>query len=176
MEHENRFYPVASRSWEELLASPELHAYARAAIIGVSAVSFDVNTALAPVQSQEVWAAGVTYFRSCDARMEESKDVGGGTFYDRVYAAERPEPFFKASGRRVVGPNAPVRIRADATWSVPEAELTLSLDPQGSIAEYNIGNGMSSRDIEEENLLYLPQAKVYHGSCAIGGRCNQHSY
>ena len=168
VEHDYSFYSVAATSWDELLASPELHARARAAIVGASAVSFDVNTALAPVQSQEVWAAGVTYFRSRDARMEESKDTGGGTFYDRVYAAERPELFFKASGRRVVGPNAPVRIRADATWSVPEPELTLFLDPQGSIAGYTIGNDMSSRDIEGENPLYLPQAKVYDGSCAIG--------
>jgi 2-dehydro-3-deoxy-D-arabinonate dehydratase len=168
VEHDDSFYPVAARSWDELLASPELHARARAAITAASAVSFDVDTALAPVQSQEVWAAGVTYFRSRDARMEESKDAGGGTFYDRVYGAERPELFFKASGRRVVGPNAGVRIRSDATWSVPEPELTLFLDPQGLIAGYTIGNDMSSRDIEGENPLYLPQAKVYDGSCAIG--------
>ena len=100
--------------------------------------------------------------------MQESKDAGGGDFYDRVYAAERPELFFKAAGRRVVGPNSAVRIRSDATWSVPEPELTLLLSPAGRIIGYTIGNDMSSRDIEGENPLYLPQAKVYDGSCALG--------
>ena len=100
--------------------------------------------------------------------MEESKDAGGGDFYDRVYAAERPELFFKATGRRVVGHGKPVRIRSDAKWSVPEPELTLFVNTQGVIAGYTIGNDMSSRDIEGENPLYLPQAKVYDGSCAIG--------
>ena len=118
--------------------------------------------------SQEVWAAGVTYYRSRSARIEESKDAGGGDFYDRVYAAERPELFFKATGRRVVGPGDAVRIRSDAKWSVPEPELTLFIDPNGDIAGYTIGNDMSSRDIEGENPLYLPQAKVYDGSCALG--------
>lgn len=100
--------------------------------------------------------------------MEESKDAGGGDFYDRVYAAERPELFFKATGRRVIGHGKPVRIRSDAKWSVPEPELTLFVNPRGMIAGYTIGNDMSSRDIEGENPLYLPQAKVYDGSCAIG--------
>ena len=123
---------------------------------------------LAPVGSQEVWAAGVTYFRSRSARIEESKDAGGGTFYDRVYQAERPELFFKATARRVVGPGADVRIRSDASWSVPEPELTLLINPKGEIIGYTAGNDMSSRDIEGENPLYLPQAKVYDGSCALG--------
>ena len=123
---------------------------------------------LAPIAGQEVWAAGVTYFRSRSARMEESKDTGGGTFYDRVYAAERPELFFKATARRVVGPGDPVRIRSDAKWSVPEPELTLVINSAGQIVGYTIGNDMSSRDIEGENPLYLPQAKVYDGSCALG--------
>ncbi len=123
---------------------------------------------LAPIGSQEVWAAGVTYFRSRNARMEECKDAGGGDFYDRVYSAERPELFFKASGRRVVAPGGEVRIRTDANWSVPEPELTLVINPQGEIIGYTIGNDMSSRDIEGENPLYLPQAKVYDGSCALG--------
>jgi len=123
---------------------------------------------LAPIGNQEVWAAGVTYFRSRDARMEESKDSGGGDFYAKVYNAERPELFFKAPPYRVVGPGAPVRIRRDAKWSVPEPELTLVINRRGSIVGYTIGNDMSSRDIEGENPLYLPQAKVYDGSCAIG--------
>jgi 2-dehydro-3-deoxy-D-arabinonate dehydratase len=110
----------------------------------------------------------VTYFRSRSARIDESKDAGGGSFYDRVYAADRPELFFKASGRRVVGPFGEVRIRKDARWSVPEPELTLAVHSSGKILGYTIGNDMSSRDIEGENPLYLPQAKIYDGSCAIG--------
>jgi 2-dehydro-3-deoxy-D-arabinonate dehydratase len=115
-----------------------------------------------------VWAAGVTYYRSRNARIDESKDAGGGSFYDRVYAAERPELFFKAIGRRVVGPGSAVRIRSDAKWSVPEPELTVLINPAAQIVGYTVGNDMSSRDIEGENPLYLPQAKVYDGSCALG--------
>jgi 2-dehydro-3-deoxy-D-arabinonate dehydratase len=122
----------------------------------------------APIGKQEVWAAGVTYYRSRDARMEEAKSAGGGDFYDRVYAAERPELFFKATPHRVVGPNGKVAIRGDASWSVPEPELTLLITPSGKITGYTIGNDMSSRDIEGENPLYLPQAKVYDRSCALG--------
>lgn len=123
---------------------------------------------LAPIGTQEVWAAGVTYFRSRTARMEESKDAGGGTFYDRVYEAERPELFFKATAWRVRGPHAPIRIRRDAKWSVPEPELALCVNSRGEIIGYTIGNDVSSRDIEGENPLYLPQAKSYDGSCALG--------
>ncbi len=130
--------------------------------------SLDPASILAPVGSQEVWAAGVTYYRSRKARIEESKDAGGGDFYDRVYTAERPELFFKAAGWRVVGPGNAVRIRSDAKWSVPEPELTLLINPAGGLVGYTIGNDMSSRDIEGENPLYLPQAKVYDGSCALG--------
>ncbi len=121
---------------------------------------------LAPIGSQEVWAAGVTYLRSRDARMEESKD--GGSVYDRVYAADRPEIFFKATPHRVVGSGAEVRIRADSKWNVPEPEVALAINSAGAIFGYTIGNDMSSRDIEGENPLYLPQAKVYTGCCALG--------
>jgi 2-dehydro-3-deoxy-D-arabinonate dehydratase len=121
-----------------------------------------------PIGTQEVWAAGVTYFRSRTARMEESKDAGGGTFYDRVYEADRPELFFKASAWRVRGPRAGIRIRRDAKWNVPEPELALCVNARGEIIGYTIGNDVSSRDIEGENPLYLPQAKVYDGSCALG--------
>ena len=121
-----------------------------------------------PIGTQEVWAAGVTYFRSRTARMEESKDAGGGTFYDRVYEADRPELFFKASAWRVRGPRAGIRIRKDAKWNVPEPELALCVNARGEIVGYTIGNDVSSRDIEGENPLYLPQAKVYDGSCALG--------
>jgi 2-dehydro-3-deoxy-D-arabinonate dehydratase len=123
---------------------------------------------LPPIGGQEVWAAGVTYFRSRVARMEEARDAGGGDFYDRVYAADRPELFFKATAHRVAGHGQPVRIRRDARWSVPEPELTLVITSTGTIVGYTIGNDMSSRDIEGENPLYLPQAKVYDRSCALG--------
>jgi 2-dehydro-3-deoxy-D-arabinonate dehydratase len=122
----------------------------------------------APIGSQEVWAAGVTYLRSKTARMEESKSVGGGSFYDRVYEADRPELFFKSTPHRTVAPGAEVRIRKDSQWNVPEPELTLAVNRQGKIFGYTLGNDMSSRDIEGENPLYLPQAKVYDGSSAIG--------
>ncbi len=121
---------------------------------------------LAPIENQEVWAAGVTYLRSRDARMEESKD--GGTVYDRVYAAERPEIFFKATPHRVVGTGGNVRIRSDSKWNVPEPEVALAINTKGAIFGYTIGNDMSSRDIEGENPLYLPQAKVYSASCGLG--------
>ncbi len=121
---------------------------------------------LAPVDSQEVWAAGVTYKRSKVAREEES--AGAAQFYDRVYSAARPELFLKATPGRVVGPGAPVRVRADSKWSVPEPELTLVVSPAGKIVGYTVGNDVSSRDIEGENPLYLPQAKVYKGACAVG--------
>jgi 2-dehydro-3-deoxy-D-arabinonate dehydratase len=123
---------------------------------------------LAPIGAQEVWAAGVTYYRSRAARMEESRATGGGDFYALVYEAERPELFFKASPHRVAGPGQAVRIRRDARWNVPEPELVLAVNAAGHIFGYTVGNDMSSRDIEGENPLYLPQAKVYDGSCALG--------
>ncbi|HVY26383.1 MAG TPA: fumarylacetoacetate hydrolase family protein [Polyangiaceae bacterium] len=124
--------------------------------------------ALSLVSRQEVWAAGVTYYRSRDARMEEAQHAAGGDFYARVYAAERPELFFKSTAHRVVADGGQVRLRADSRWNVPEPELTLAVSSTGRIFGYTIGNDMSSRDIEGENPLYLPQAKVYDGSCALG--------
>ena len=121
---------------------------------------------LTPVESQEIWAAGVTYLRSKQARMEES-DFSARA-YDHVYEAARPEIFFKSVPEKVVSPGGAVGIRGDARWSVPEPELTLVINSSGSIVGFTIGNDMSSRDIEGENLLYLPQAKIYAGSCAIG--------
>jgi 2-dehydro-3-deoxy-D-arabinonate dehydratase len=121
---------------------------------------------LAPLDRQEVWAAGVTYKRSRQARERES--VGAGTFYDKVYNAERPELFFKATPHRVVGPGERVRIRRDSKWNVPEPELALVISPDLRLVGYTIGNDMSSRDIEGENPLYLPQAKLYDHSCALG--------
>ena len=123
---------------------------------------------LAPLERQEVWAAGVTYERSKSARMEEAKEAGGGDFYDRVYDAPRPELFFKATAHRTSGPGQAVRVRADSRWSVPEPELALAVSAAGRIIGYAVGNDMSARDIEGENPLYLPQAKVYSGCCALG--------
>jgi 2-dehydro-3-deoxy-D-arabinonate dehydratase len=121
---------------------------------------------LAPIEpAQEVWAAGVTYLRSRDAREAESQT---GDIYTRVYVAERPELFFKAVGWRVVAPGDAIRVRPDSTWDVPEPELTLVIDSHGEIVGYCAGNDVSSRSIEGENPLYLPQAKVYNGSCALG--------
>jgi 2-dehydro-3-deoxy-D-arabinonate dehydratase len=159
---------LGSIAWDDLITAPDLFAWAQKALAGPSVTLPAAHEILAPIGTQEVWAAGVTYYRSRSARIEESKDTGGGTFYDRVYSAERPELFFKATARRVVGPGGNVRIRTDATWSVPEPELTLVINPKAEIVGYTIGNDMSSRDIEGENPLYLPQAKVYDGSCALG--------
>ena len=121
---------------------------------------------LTPVESQEVWAAGVTYLRSRDARMVESEFSASA--YDRVYNAARPEIFFKSLPEKVISPGDAVGIREDAHWNVPEPELALVIDSSGRIVGFTIGNDMSSRDIEGENLLYLPQAKIYTGSCAVG--------
>ncbi len=126
----------------------------------------DLPHLLAPITTQEVWAAGVTYLRSRDARMGESPQ--GGSFYDKVYNAARPELFFKATPHRVSAPHEPVRIRCDSRWNVPEPELVLVVNGRGALAGFTIGNDMSSRDIEGENPLYLPQAKVYKGCCALG--------
>lgn len=123
---------------------------------------------LAPVGSQELWACGVTYLRSKEGRQEESKGAGGGDFYARVYEAERPEVFFKSTPHRVVGHNGNLRIRKDSTWDVPEPELTLVVTSSGKIIGYTIGNDMSSRSIEGENPLYLPQAKTYDGCASLG--------
>jgi 2-dehydro-3-deoxy-D-arabinonate dehydratase len=168
-EHNGQFHTIDSPSWDELVVREDLLQFLRQQCEQRQALGVSVpDNLLPPIGSQEVWAAGVTYFRSRDARMEESKTAGGGDFYDRVYHAERPELFFKATPHRVVGPQAKVAIRQDARWSVPEPELVLFISPGGKITGYTIGNDMSSRDIEGENPLYLPQAKVYDRSCALG--------
>lgn len=123
---------------------------------------------LSPMGNQEIWAAGVTYYRSRTARMEESQDAGGADFYDKVYGADRPELFFKATASRVSNPGETVNIRKDSTWDVPEPELTLLICPSGKVQGFTVGNDMSSRSIEGENPLYLPQAKVYQGCASIG--------
>ena len=138
----------------------------RLAMQNLPRVALAEVTLLAPIERQEVWAAGVTYLRSKTARMEESDF--SATAYDKIYAAERPEIFFKSLAEKVVATGEAVGIRRDAKWNVPEPELALVLNSRGKIVGHTIGNDMSSRDIEGENLLYLPQAKTYHRSCALG--------
>ena len=136
---------------------------------GMKVSECDQAELLPPVPDEtEVWASGVTYLRSKSARMEESEEAGGDVFYDLVYDAERPELFFKAMGYRAVGSGGLIRVREDSMWDVPEPELTLAINSRGEIFGFAIGNDVSSRSIEGENPLYLPQAKVYTGSCAIG--------
>src|SRR5882762_2252600 len=166
VEQDNSYYSIGD-SWDQLVQREDLGSYLKSNVSQVVKTSAP-QTLLAPIGTQEVWAAGVTYLRSRAARMEEAKSAGGGDFYDRVYNAERPELFFKATPSRVVGHQGKVAIRKDAKWSVPEPELTLMVSPYGKILGYTVGNDMSSRDIEGENPLYLPQAKVYHRSCALG--------
>jgi 2-dehydro-3-deoxy-D-arabinonate dehydratase len=168
-EHAGHFYTLNAPSWDDLVTREDLREYLGQLIREAKTANALVQQDWPPpIGSQEVWAAGVTYYRSRSARMEEAKGAGGGDFYDRVYNATRPELFFKATAHRVVGHGAKVAIRMDASWSVPEPELTLFVTPRGKIAGYTIGNDMSSRDIEGENPLYLPQAKVYDRSCALG--------
>lgn len=151
----------------DILHSPDPLALARSLIDSKSAaVPIDSAKLLAPIDEQEVWAAGVTYKRSQVARMDESKS--GAVHYDKVYTADRPELFFKANARRVSGPGEAVRVRADSRWTVPEPELTLVISEQKRLVGFTIGNDMSARDIEGENPLYLPQAKLYRGCCALG--------
>ena len=158
---------AASLTIDSLFTAADPAALTRGAWASGSPASLPASPG-APIGTQEIWAAGVTYLRSRTARMEESKDAGGGTFYDKVYHADRPELFFKGTPHRVAAPGTPVRIRKDSKWNVPEPELTLAINQAGRIFGYTVGHDMSSRDIEGENPLYLPQAKVYDRSTAIG--------
>lgn len=167
VELDGRFHLI-DEDWDDLFGRDDLAAHLRAAGEARTGEQEPPGEVLAPVGAQEVWAAGVTYYRSREARIEESKGAGGGSFYDQVYEAERPELFFKAPGWRVRGPGRSIRVRRDAQWSVPEPELALCINPDGRIFGYTLGNDVSSRDIEGENPLYLPQAKVYDGACALG--------
>jgi 2-dehydro-3-deoxy-D-arabinonate dehydratase len=170
LERDGRFArPDRDFTLDGLFREGDPVAAAHAAFAGGSpAKQPELASLRAPVQSQEVWGAGVTYERSRVARMSESRDAGGGDFYDRVYDAERPELFFKSSAHRAAAPGAPLRVRRDSRWTVPEPELTLAVDSRGRIFGYTIGNDMSARDIEGENPLYLPQAKVYRRNVSIG--------
>lgn len=152
--------------WDELLNREDLERALRAALAGEPCPA--PRELLSPVGAQEVWAAGVTYWRSRSARVSESQAAGGASFYDRVYEAERPELFYKAGGHRVAAPGASLRLRPDSSWIVPEPELVLAVNRRGRIFGYTIGNDLSCRDIEGENPLYLPQAKVFDGCAALG--------
>jgi len=160
--------------WDELINHSNLFEFLLQLSSSIEKISDDklndlLNTSLlAPIGTQEVWAAGVTYLRSRDARMEEAKDAGGGDFYQKVYEAARPELFFKALPHRIAAHKQEVYIRKDSSWNVPEPELTLFINSIGEIQGYTVGNDMSSRSIEGENPLYLPQAKVYDRSAALG--------
>jgi 2-dehydro-3-deoxy-D-arabinonate dehydratase len=154
--------------WDELMNRAGLAAHLRDALARGPAARRLEEPALAPAAGQEIWGAGVTYDRSRTARLEESEAAGGGSFYDRVYEAERPELFFKCAGWRARGPGQPVRIRRDARWSVPEPELALVANARGEIVGWTIGDDLSARDLEAENPLYLPQAKIWDGACALG--------
>ena len=171
-EKDGQFYFLQdSQDWDSLINCDGLYAKVDGLLAGAEASSEAEEAAkspVAPVGTQEIWAAGVTYFSSRLARMEESKDAGGGDFYSRVYEADRPELFYKSSYARVRGPGDDVRIREDSTWDVPEPEATLFISSSGKIQGYTIGNDMSSRSIEGVNPLYLPQAKNYDGAASVG--------
>jgi 2-dehydro-3-deoxy-D-arabinonate dehydratase len=169
IENESGTYLLQNENWESFINDDNLYSKAQEKIKGLSPSKEGLKDVLAPMgSSQELWACGVTYLRSKIGRQEESKDAGGGDFYGRVYEADRPEVFFKATPQRVVGTNDKVRIRKDSTWDVPEPELTLVVSSSGKIVGYTAGNDMSSRSIEGENPLYLPQAKTYDKCAAVG--------
>src|SRR6476469_6625083 len=170
IEKENAFYLLAGEDWDNFINDDALLQKMEEKIKVVSPVtSLSDGDIVSPVASRhELWACGVTYLRSKIGRQEESKDAGGGDFYAKVYEAERPEVFFKSTPHRIVAHKQQVRIRKDSTWDVPEPELTLVVSSSGKIVGYTIGNDMSSRSIEGENPLYLPQAKTYDACAAIG--------
>lgn len=169
---ENKYYQTEIENWDDFINRKGLFNIIKEELKAFREIDapadFKQQAFDPPVGSQEIWAAGVTYQRSKVARMEESKKAGGGDFYDKVYAAPRPELFFKSMPQRAVGNNGDVYIRRDSTWNVPEPELTLFISSAKTIEAYTIGNDMSSRSIEGENPLYLPQAKVYDRSAALG--------
>ena len=172
--HYKGHYTILQYNWDELINRPGLFQHLASLAGGTEGIDDEEarklveQEVIAPIGQQEVWAAGVTYLRSRDARMDESKDAGAADCYQRVYEADRPELFFKSLPHRVAGNNDPVYIRKDSTWNVPEPELTLFTNSSGEIQAYTIGNDMSSRSIEGENPLYLPQAKMYERSAALG--------
>ncbi len=168
--YEDKNYTIPVKDWDSFINRSNLFQKLLDEIKSLSPDDINLDSLqLEKITSnQEIWASGVTYMRSKKARVLESEKAGGGTFYDKVYDADRPELFFKATPARTVGQGEAVRIRKDSTWNVPEPELTLFMSSEGSIEGYTIGNDMSSRSIEGENPLYLPQAKTYDACAAIG--------
>ncbi|HEY4323888.1 MAG TPA: fumarylacetoacetate hydrolase family protein [Mucilaginibacter sp.] len=174
LEHAELFY-IMDESWDVLINRDNLEAYLLSKTKSSKQIDKDeqakwlsTDSILPPIGQQEVWAAGVTYLKSRDARMEESQSSGAASLYDMVYDAPRPELFFKATPARVSGHGGEVYIRKDSSWNVPEPELTLFINSNGNIQGYSCGNDMSSRSIEGENALYLPQAKMYEKSAGLG--------
>ncbi len=169
IEQNEKFYLI-KEDWNTFINNDAVLQKATTAITTATPVDKSAVENLLPTigSNQELWACGVTYYRSMVGRQEESKAAGGADFYGKVYEAERPECFFKSTSHRVVGNNGLVRIRKDSSWDVPEPELTLVVTSSGKIIGYTIGNDMSSRSIEGENPLYLPQAKTYDGCAALG--------
>ena len=167
LELDGEYYAIPASSWDNLLNEQDIAGWLKSHAREKNRTT-KPQEILAPIGTQEVWASGVTYFRSKTARMEESKDAGGATFYDKVYEADRPELFFKATPSRVVGTGGVMHRRLDSKWIVPEPELTLVLNSAGTIIGYTCGNDLSCRDIEGENPLYLPQAKVFTKCAALG--------
>ncbi|MGN8054656.1 fumarylacetoacetate hydrolase family protein [Pedobacter sp. 22163] len=170
--HNNQYFLTEEKSWDRFVNRSNLFKLISSELQQLQPnedlQALIDSAVLTPIGSQEVWASGVTYFRSREARIEESKEAKGGDFYARVYDADRPELFFKSPPYRTVGSGGNIRIRADSKWNVPEPELTLFICSAGTIEGYTIGNDVSSRDIEGENPLYLPQAKSYDGATALG--------
>ena len=164
----NQWFRCLDVDWDVLINRQNLYKYLQDEKANWEKLETVALAPDAPIRNQEVWAAGVTYLKSKEARMEEAEAVGGGDFYDRVYHADRPEIFFKATAARTVGPGENIYIRSDSHWNVPEPELTLFCSSYGTIEAYTIGNDVSSRSIEGENPLYLPQAKTYDRSAALG--------
>ncbi|WP_416307405.1 fumarylacetoacetate hydrolase family protein [Neptunicella sp. SCSIO 80796] len=172
LELDGQYYTLPQKNWDTLINNDNLYQDLLSlsqSLHPMTNADTLINTQLqAPVQSQELWASGVTYLRSKQGRQEEANEAGGGDFYERVYEAERPELFFKATANRISASGEPIRVRADSTWDVPEPELVLVISASGKIIGYSIGNDVSSRSIEGENPLYLPQAKTYDGCAALG--------
>lgn len=172
IESEESYFFAATQDWDGFVNDDHLVSKLEKSVALLAPIpngqEIVAKELLAPIQNQEVWASGVTYINSKLGRQEEARDSGGGDFYARVYEAERPELFFKATAHRTVASGGKVRIRKDSTWDVPEPELTLVITSSGKIVGYTIGNDMSSRSIEGENPLYLPQAKTFDACAGLG--------
>lgn len=171
IEYKKAFYNLKIGDWDNFINRENLYGFIKNKLHDKTSIALSdkiLEKTIKPIGNQEIWAAGVTYLRSKEARMDEAKTSGGDIFYNKVYDAGRPELFFKATSQRVVGDGETINIRKDSTWDVPEPELTLFVNSNGNIQGYTIGNDVSSRSIEGENPLYLPQAKMFERCASIG--------